>query len=195
MIPHLAAASELLRRGLSRVIFACALGACLASAPPALAQGRALEYAVKATYLYKLAPFVDWPADAFASASSPFDLCIAGDDPFRDALDAAVSNQRIGERRIVVRRLAITDRPAGCHILFLGSENSRAAATALKAVAGAPVLTITDGAQEPDAKGVVNFVVRANRVRFEIDDLAAATNRLAISSKLLNLALNVRPRE
>jgi hypothetical protein len=194
MIQGPATVSDILRSGLRWVLLACA-SAVFSTPAPALAQGRALEYAVKATYLYKFAPFVDWPADAFASPSSPFDLRIAGDDPFRDALDAAVSDQRIGERRIVVRRLALTDRPAGCHILFLGGANPHAAAAALSAVSGAPVLTITDGAQEPAAKGVVNFVVQANRVRFEIDDLAAAAHRLTISSKLLNLALNVRSRE
>jgi hypothetical protein len=164
-------------------------------AMPAHAQGGTLEYAVKAAYLYKFLPFVDWPARAFAAPASPFDLCIAGDDPFRELLDAAVASQRVSDRRIVVRRLTIAERPTGCHILFVGSANPRAVTEALQAASGMPVLSVTDGAREPGAKGMVNFVVQANRVRFEIDDLAAAASGLAISSKLLNLALNVRPRE
>jgi hypothetical protein len=36
--------------------------------------------------------------------------------------------------------------------------------------------------------------VRENRVRFEIDQGAAADNRLVVSSKLLNLATRVSPK-
>lgn len=174
---------------------ALVLGLAWAPAVPAHDQGASLEYAVKATYLYKFTPFIDWPPRAFAASSSPFDLCVAGDDPFREVLDAAVASQRVGDRRIIVRRLTILERPAGCHILFIGGTDSRAVATALQAAVGMPILTVTDGARDPGAKGMVNFVLQANRVRFEIDDLAAAASGLAISSKLLNLALNVRPRE
>jgi len=183
-------------RCLPRLLWlALALGLVGLPAIPAHAQDRALEYAVKATYLYKFAPFVDWPAHAFATPASPLTLCIAGDDPFGEVLDTAVATQRLGERRIAVRRLTTVDRPTGCHILFVGSADAQAAAAALQAAMGMPVLTVTDGSRESAAKGMVNFVVQANRVRFEIDDLAAAASGLAISSKLLNLALNVRPRE
>jgi YfiR/HmsC-like len=41
--------------------------------------------------------------------------------------------------------------------------------------------------------GVVNFVLRDNRVRFEIDENAASEDGLTISSKLLQLAVRVRP--
>ena len=34
---------------------------------PLAAQSPNVEYAVKATYLYKFAPFVEWPAGTFAA--------------------------------------------------------------------------------------------------------------------------------
>jgi hypothetical protein len=55
------------------------------------------------------------------------------------------------------------------------------------------VLTVTDSGAGGGA-GIIDFVVRDNRVRFDINDEAAAQNGLVISSKLLNLALNVKPR-
>jgi hypothetical protein len=51
---------------------------------------------------------------------------------------------------------------------------------------------VTDG--ERDAKGMLNFVIADNRVRFEIDDKTAADSGFVISSKLLSLASHVRPR-
>jgi hypothetical protein len=166
----------------------------LSAATTARGEGSSVEYAVKATYLYKLAPFVEWPPSAFASSSGPFWLCVAVSDPFGDALDAAVAGQRVGERPIVVRRLDSLDSLQHCQILFIGPGDTDAAANILTATRGAPVLTVTDGARNSARKGIVNFVLDSNRVRFEIDDAAAAANGLAISSKLLSLAVNARGR-
>jgi hypothetical protein len=46
----------------------------------------------------------------------------------------------------------------------------------------------------PSGTGMINFVIKDNRVRFTVDDEAAAQNGLAISSKLLGVALAVKPR-
>jgi hypothetical protein len=50
------------------------------------------------------------------------------------------------------------------------------------------VLTVTDDAHG-SSRGVVNFRVLDNRVRFEIDNAAAAHNGLTVSSRLLALAV------
>jgi hypothetical protein len=165
----------------------------LSAATTARGEG-SVEYAVKATYLYKLAPFVEWPPSAFASSSGPFWLCVAVSDPFGAALDAAVAGQRVGERPILVRRPDSLNGLQECQILFIGPGDTDAAANIITATHGAPVLTVTDGAHNPARKGIVNFVVDSNRVRFEIDEGAAAANGLAISSKLLSLAINARGR-
>ncbi|CAN5630859.1 hypothetical protein BH10PSE5_BH10PSE5_25710 [soil metagenome] len=151
-----------------------------------------LEAPVKATYLYKFVPFVEWPAAAFASPSQPVILCILGGDPFGEVLDQAVRGQKVGARPILVHRLARTEKATGCHILYLSAPRAPAAAEALQSAHGAPVLTVTDGPGA--AGGIVSFVLRDNRVRFMIDPDAAAANGLTISSKLLSLALDVRAR-
>jgi hypothetical protein len=167
----------------------------LASMTSAWAQGASLEYAVKATFLYKFAAFVEWPPAAFASPTTPIDLCVALYDPFGGLLEQAAAGQRVGERPIVVRRLAASEPMSDCHILYLGAgAGMEAVAEALATVRGTPVLTVTDAARDPRATGIINFVIENNRVRFEIDDRAAAENGLAISSKLLSLAVFVRPR-
>lgn len=163
-----------------------------ALALPAVAQAQdpPIEYAVKAAYLYKFAPFVDWPAAAFASASSPFQLCILGRDPFGASLDQTVSGQRVDGHPVMVRRIERVDAASGCHILYLGASRVQTAAEALRAVRGTPILTVADSAR--DGGAIIKFVVKDNRVRFDIDTAAAAANRVTISSKLLGLATSVR---
>jgi hypothetical protein len=157
---------------------------------PAHAQGSSMEYAVKAAYLYKFAPFVEWPPTAFASAASPFQLCVLGQDPFGAKLDQAVSGQRVGGRPVAVRRIERVDAGSGCHVLYLGASRKQTAEEALRAVRGLPILTVTDGEREVGA--IIRFVVKDNRVRFEIDTAAAAANHVTISSKLLALATSFR---
>jgi hypothetical protein len=50
------------RSGKAAVILLGSLFGLLCGAPAARAQDTAVEYAVKATYLYKFVPFVQWPA-------------------------------------------------------------------------------------------------------------------------------------
>jgi hypothetical protein len=148
-----------------------------------------LEVAIKATDLYKFAAFVDWPPGAFAGAGEPAVLCVAGDDPFGPVLDQAVRGQRVGPRPIVVMRLDRVERPAGCHILFVAPSRRQSLADALDKVRGQPVLTVTDAAADAAARGMIDFVLKDNRVRFRIDPRAAERSGLMISSKLLDLAV------
>lgn len=179
-------------RGAFQVVLAALL--LLAGAGSARAQSDSLEYAVKATYLYKFVPFVEWPRGTFPAPTDPFVICVAGDDPFGEVLDRAVDGQRLGEHPIVISRMAQYDSGRTCHILYAMGSETQPAQSILQLARGLPVLTVTDAARGSDAKGIIHFLVLDNRVRFEIDDRSAATNNLRISSKLLSLAVATRPR-
>jgi hypothetical protein len=158
--------------------------------PPPVARAQdSLEAAVKATYLYKFAPFVTWPAPG---ADPSFAICVVGSDPFGALLDRAVAGQRVDQRPIIVHRLPVAAHDSACEIAFVGGSRSQSVADALRVLHGAPVLTVTDG---PSTPGVIAFVIDQGRVRFRIDDEAAAENDLVISSKLLSLAVSVSPRK
>ena len=150
-----------------------------------------LETAVKASYLYKFAPFVNWPIGALDAHSNTFNICVVGVDPFGSVLDRAIAGQRVDGRAIVVRRMPNSDRNTSCQIMFVGGPPA-SVRDALRAVARTPVLTVTDGSA---ASGIVDFVLDHGRVRFRLDDQAAAENGLTVSSKLLSLAVSVRPRK
>jgi hypothetical protein len=150
-----------------------------------------LEYAVKATYLYKLAPFVNWPPTEFTTPDQPFRICVVGDDPFGDYLKSAVAGRSLGTHPFEVRRLDALTPEADCQIAFIHHLASQSIDQALDAVSGKPVLTVIDSAA-PHSGGIVQFVIEGGRVRFDIDTIAAARNHLTISSKLLNLALAVK---
>jgi hypothetical protein len=169
-----------------RFLPALLLGLVAAPMPAVPARAQAsLEYAVKAAYLVKFAPFIAWPESAFASANAPLIICVTGDDPFGAELDRAAANQRDGEHPIQLRRMAQPD-PA-CQILFADGADADAA---LATVKDKPVLTVTDSSA--GTKGIIAFVVAQNHVRFDIDEAEAEAAGLKISSKLLDLARAVK---
>lgn len=154
-----------------------------------------LEQAVKATYLYKLAPFVNWPPGTFSSPDAPFEICVLGRDPFNDYLDKAVAGRTLGTHPIAVRKLGSAAPAGDCQIAFVGAMPADEAREALRAFRGKPVLTVTDSGNTGASGSIVQFVLDpGGHVRFDVDTAAAARNHLVISSKLLSLALRVTGR-
>ncbi len=165
-----------------------ALALALTWPVPVAATGEAetLEYAVKGAYLTKFGLYVEWPPGVFAAPASPLVLCVVGDDPFGAALDTAAGREQVDGHPLQLRRLKSLTREAGCHVAYIGAAEAARGAEPLRGV-----LTVGEAR---GGGGVISFVIKDSRVRFTVDDEAAARNGLQISSKLLNMALSVKPR-
>lgn len=159
----------------------------------ATAEG-SLEYTVEAAFLYKFGYFVEWPATAFVSPTSPFNLCVVGDDPFGATLDKVVEGELVNGHNIVIHRLKTVEKHSNCHVLYIGGSDAQQAAQIIESVRGSNVLTVSNFGGSKTDTGIIDFVIANNRVRFNIDDEAAAQNELVISSQLMNLALNIKRR-
>jgi hypothetical protein len=152
------------------------------------AQDPSLEYAVKANFLFKFGPFVEWPPRVFASPAAAFNICVAGEDPFGPALEDAVRGQTIDGHPIAVRRLRTVSAEPECQVLYLGRSSDQRPSDILRLVRGAPVLTVTDEGVGTGG-GIVHFVLRQGRVRFGVNAGSAQSSGLTLSSKLLGLAV------
>ncbi len=147
-----------------------------------------LEQAIKASYVTKFAPFIEWPATAFAGPASPFVICLAGRDSFGPVIDDLARGQRVRGRPVQIRRVTDTASVGDCQILVIGAGTD---GTLIEG-AGRSMLTISDKSAGIDG-GMIRFVRQGGRIRFEIDNGAARAARLTISSKLLGLAVTVNP--
>jgi len=150
-----------------------------------------LELAIKATYLYKFAGFVQWPAETFESEKSPIRLCVIGRDPFGTLLPRAVEGQVLNDRPFSIQYLPVVMPNARCHIAYIAGSPRQAMGDILDMLKDRPVLTVTDGLRRMPAGSVINFVVVDQHVRFEIDPRPAARKGLSISAKLMDVAVEV----
>ena len=156
-------------------------------------QGAYQEYDVKAAFLYNFTKFVEWPPDAFESPDSPMAICVFGDDPFGESLDAVVRGETLNGRRLEVRRTRSLQDLRDCHTLFVPGAERERFAEVFSALRDASVLTVGEVDGFLPQGGVIRFVVDQGRVRFEVNLDAAERSRLKLSSKLLRLARAVYP--
>jgi hypothetical protein len=183
------------RRGNWWRVATCLLLAIGVVSPPSSAYAETpLESAVKAAFIYKFAPYVNWPPSVFPSPNSPISICVAGDDAVSALIDQAVAGQHVGVRPIVVHHLPTVTSDASCQILYIAEANPQSLSNDLNITRSAPVLTITDSDRTPGFAGVISFTIQDSHVRFNVDDAAAANSGLTISSKLLDLAYTVKHR-
>ena len=174
-----------------KIVVGCLLSLCFSGSLSSTVQAQSSgEYQVKAAFLYNFAKFVDWPGDSFGNSNAPLVIGVIGDDPFGGALDQAINGKTINGRTLVVRRLRWGQDLRSCHILFISSSERQRLPQIIQSLRGASVLTVGDMGQFNQQGGIINFILEANKVRFEINSRAADQARLKISSKLLSLAKN-----
>ena len=144
------------------------------------------EYRLKAAILYNFAAFTEWPAEV----GNTLNLCVYGQDPFGEELDA-LQGQAVGGRRLAVHRKASIETLRGCQIVFIAGPVHGGLPRVLDSLRGAAALTV---AESPGAvrQGVaLNMTVVQNRIVFEANLQAARGAGLNLSSKLLRLAKEV----
>jgi len=163
------------------------LAGVLCASPVARAGKPSREQRIKAAFLYQFTKFVKWPSEALGDSDAPVQVCVLGADPFGSALDALDGKQTQG-RKVAVRRVKTVDDALGCHLLFVGITKRSRLRDALSSLGGKPVLTVGDMPGFAKHGGMINFIVKNNKVRFEINTDATERSGLSMSSRLLALA-------
>jgi hypothetical protein len=175
-----------------RPIALLAFAIALAGAAPPPGGGQSLrpdEYERKATFIYNLVKFIDWPEGVFRSASDSIRLVIIGQDPFKGALDRLFADKTVDHRRIVVVHSAsgVTAPPG--NIVFLAASEEQRLGKVLAAYCHAPVLTMSDIDNFAARGGVIGLVMEDQVVRCAINRTAAEEARLRISAQVFHLAV------
>jgi hypothetical protein len=146
---------------------------------------------LKAAFMRQFAKFIEWPGDV-ADPSGPRVFCIS-DELVADAFEELGTDQRIGARSVVIRRVQAGADLQPCSMLFVGGS-SRARITAFLAAAqGLPIFTIGDAPEFTTRGGMLHFYLQQSRMRFAINPARAQREGLKISSQMLRPATILRP--
>ena len=154
-------------------------------------QSSPTENQVKSAYLYNFGKFVEWPAKG-TTGDEFFTFCVLGDDSFASTLETTIAGERINGKKVLVKRVAKPQDAVSCRILFISSSEQNQLKEILAALDNTSVLTVSDTPQFTRRGGMIQFVVEANKVRFEVNLTSAERAGLTLSSQLLKVAINVK---
>lgn len=145
------------------------------------------EYQALAKVLRHFIALVTWPA----TPDRPLQVGILGGAGFGTELDITLGRTTVGGRKVLVRYLTSStflSESADFDVLFIDrTEEGRLPAILAKTQAR-PVLTLGYG-DDLARKGVmVNFFLKDNRIRFEVNATRVKDAGLVISSHLLSIA-------
>lgn len=159
----------------------------------ALAQtSRPTEYQVKAAYLYDFSHFIQWPSQPGNDGKATFAICVLGKDPFGPILDVALAGAARPDQNLVARRISNLQDALACRILFISVSEQNHLKEVLMAMNKASVLTVSDIPRFSERGGMIEFVLKGDKVRFDVNLASAIDAGLTVSSDLLRVALTVR---
>jgi len=145
------------------------------------------EYRIKAAFLVNFVAFTEWPDEV----GNTLNLCVYGPDPFGWEL-SKFQGRSVGGRSLTVTRVNSVDKLESCQIVFITRPVIDNLLRVLDTLSGKPVLTVADSPGAMRQGVALNLGTRQSRVIFEANLAAARGNGLNLSSKLLNLASEVR---
>jgi hypothetical protein len=139
------------------------------------------EYVMKSIYLYNFAVYEELEDITKLN----FNICIIGKNPFGQSLDP-LENKEIKGRPITVKRLSTLENISACQIVYFSESDIYTPKHILTATANLPILTITDAPHNPGF--MIHLAVENHHLIFDVNYQAMKKNRVAMSSKVLNLA-------
>jgi hypothetical protein len=168
----------------SRLLAALAGAALWCAGMPAARAAPGDEAEQKATLVFNLLLFVDWPVDVLPPQAPSLALCIDGASPLQAAVKA-LEGRIVRHWRLDVRELSAAGSWSACHAALLDSPSN--------APVRPPVgtLLISDGDAAPSVRAAVALHRTGGRVAFDIDLATIRESRLQVSSKLLRVARRV----
>jgi len=185
---------ELSKRALSfrkPIIFLLLLASfCVnfSNALPVSADTRFNDAQVKAALLFSFFRFVDWPQSFDNAGKASLSLGIIGEDSIGEHLQVLVGRKWAGGRKIVVSHFNSVEDLQYTNILFIANSAVKDLPKILEHIKGEAVLTVGDNKDFIRDGGMITFVGRDNKVRFEIDQTNAKRQGIYISDELLKLA-------
>ncbi|NNJ91165.1 MAG: YfiR family protein [Gammaproteobacteria bacterium] len=145
------------------------------------------EYKVKAAFIFKMAKFIEWPANSHTD----FGLCVLGDDRFGKEFDDFES-RKISSLNIKVRRYnqsASVDK--GCNILYISESKRPFLSEILDEFKSYPVVTISDMRDFAERGGMIELT-SGKKLGFIVNLKSATKAGIKIAAPLLQLATVIK---
>lgn len=144
---------------------------------------------LKAVFIYNFTKYIEWPKKY---QEGYFVLGVLGETPLFSELTKMAQTKKIGSQSILVKKFTSISEIENCHLLYVTDKKSIDLDDIIKKTKTASTLIITEKEGLVDKGAGINFVVRDNKQKFEMNKQNIQTKKLKVSSNLEALAISVK---
>lgn len=155
---------------------------------PALEES-AGENQIKVVFLANMAEFVTWPGESdMAIKQQPFVIAIMGKTPMMVTMEDVFLKRKIKNRPVNILVVPDDGDVPHCHLLFLTRSVKPRIAKIIAVLNDKPVLLVSDSEGFAQKGAHINFYIRRNKLKFEINETAVRSTQLEVSYHLFSYA-------
>ena len=149
------------------------------------------EIKFKSIFIYNFTKHFEWPPNA---RTGDFVIGVVGKAQLYDKLVQMTASKTAGSQSIVVKKFRSTKDITQCHILFISEFNSgtNSMNTAMSKIGKFPTLIVTEKEGMALKKAAINFIIKDQKMQFEMNKTNISKCGLKVSKYLQTLAIIVQ---
>ncbi|MCU0391284.1 MAG: YfiR family protein [Thermoflexibacter sp.] len=155
---------------------------------PAKAQESNNNYRVYAGLLYHFTKYIEWPSQ---KQQGDFVIGVYGDEEMVVATQNLTRNRFVSNQRIIVKKVVVESDINECHIIFVERKFSHKFKTIQPKMQSQNTLLITESGDFAKKGAGINFVIKQDRLKFEMNKSVIEGAGLRVSNELVKLSILV----
>ncbi len=144
---------------------------------------------IKAVFIYNFTKYIEWPK---SYQEGEFTIGIIGESPLYSELTKMTQTKKVANQSLQVKKFNSTQDISKCHILYLSKDKSGEISSVLKSLKNNSTLIVTEQSGLVDKGAGINFIIKDNRQKFELNKTNVEKYKLKVSSSLEALAFTVK---
>jgi len=148
-------------------------------------RGQTVIPKAQAMFIYNFSRLIEWPV---AYKTGPFIIGVLGNSSVADELETYTLGKKVGIQEIQVKKYKTVQEIALCHILFIPFARTKQLGEIQEALKGKNTLLITEKGGALTEGSAINFVLLADKIKFEIQTDNISKYGLKYSTKLQEMA-------
>lgn len=144
---------------------------------------------IKAVFIYNFTKYIEWPQTYKEGA---FTIGVIGETSLYSELVKMTETKKVANQTLEVKKFISPSEITKCHILYICRDKSGNLSEILKKVKSNSTLIVTEENGLMDKGAGINFVIKENRQKFELNKGNVERYKLKVSSNLEALAFTVK---
>lgn len=144
---------------------------------------------IKAVFIYNFTKYIEWPQ---SYKEGEFTIGIVGETPLYSELIKMTETKKVANQTLEVKKFNSPSEVTKCHILYICKDKSSNISDIIKKLKNNSTLLVTEENGLMEKGAGINFIIKDNRQKFELNKGNVEKYKLKISSNLEALAFTVK---